>query len=186
MVALSFGTITGLQLAIDHPRMLRSIVLGAPSIAGGPQDTDMARTYAGLFRAFHANGASPQMQALWMGCHAWEGVDQRPGLRERLGALVARHRWSELRDYAIRAFTEPPQHEAGIRAIETPMLVLVGDREMPAYRDCADTLRRLVPDCRHEVLPDTCHLCMLQTPELSAELTQQHLRRYADNAPATG
>lgn len=186
VVALSFGTITGLQLVIDHPGLLRSIVLGAPSIAGGPQDAGMAEAYAGLFRTFHARGPGPHMVEQWMGCHAWDGVDERPGLRERLHALVSRHRWSELRDYAIRAFTEPAQDETDMGAIGTPMLVLVGDREMPAYRECADLLQQQVPGCEQAELPDTCHLCMLQSPELSAELIGRHLRRHARHAPAGG
>ena len=37
VVALSFGTITGLQLLIQQPRFFSTAVFGGPAIAGGPR-----------------------------------------------------------------------------------------------------------------------------------------------------
>src|SRR5262245_51575468 len=43
LVALSFGTVIALQIAIEFPTSFASMVLGAPALAGGPQDPEVER-----------------------------------------------------------------------------------------------------------------------------------------------
>lgn len=176
IVALSFGTITAIQIAIEQPAHFASLVLGAPSMAGGPQDPEVGRAYGQLFARYHQGARGQALTRAWMSCRAWNGVEQRPGLEASLGALVDDHTWDELRAYSIRMFTHPVQQESDLRSIRCPTLILVGEHEMPAFMECADTLERNLPRSERHVLPDTGHLCMLQSPELSAVPIANHLR----------
>jgi 2-succinyl-6-hydroxy-2,4-cyclohexadiene-1-carboxylate synthase len=185
IVALSFGTITAIQIAIQYPDAFDSLVLGAPSLAGGPQDQETGAVYMKLYELYHRVGPGLEMRDLWMTAIAWKGVEKVAGLRESLGGLVARHSWAELGGFAMRKqFTRPPHTEEDLRRIGMPVLILVGDQELPAFRQCADILARALPRSEHRVLPDTGHLCMLQSPDLSARWIEAHLRAHARKPPA--
>lgn len=114
-----------------------------------------------------------------MECVAWKGVESVPGLVEELGALVEQHPWAELANGAMMHFFQPEQPAEALRRIQSPVLVMVGELEMPAYRECADILERNLPDVRRVELPQTHHLCMLESPELAAPPIEQHLREFA-------
>jgi pimeloyl-ACP methyl ester carboxylesterase len=119
-----------------------------------------------------------------MQCRAWDGVETRPGLRDALGALVGRHTWKELAGFASRKFMEPPQQASQLRQIRSPVLTIVGDREMAAFRNCAALLQRTFAHCTRHELADTGHLCLLQSPEAAAGPISDHLRAHAERPPA--
>ncbi len=180
IIALSFGTMTAIQIAIDFSEYFSSIILGAPVIAGGPQDPEMTKIYSRLMLLYHRTGPIPQMTDLWMSSRAWRGIENHPGLKKTLSSIVARHSWQELGSHArIQQFTWPPQKVEALEKITAALLILVGEREMPVFLKYAEVLENWVPkSCKH-ILPDTDHLCMLQAPNLSATLIEAHLRKHA-------
>jgi 2-succinyl-6-hydroxy-2,4-cyclohexadiene-1-carboxylate synthase len=185
VVGLSFGTITTTQMVLEFPDLFSSVVLAAPSLAGAPQDPEVEQTYTRLGQLYHFLGPGAHLRAVWMRCRAWNGVEKRPRLREVLAELVGQHSWQELKGFAIRRLLEPPQPEAALRRIHAPVLTLVGDQELPAFRDCAAVLQRVLPRCSGHELADTGHLCLLQSPEPAAVVIDAHLRAHALRAPAT-
>jgi pimeloyl-ACP methyl ester carboxylesterase len=183
IVALSFGTMTGTQVLIEEPDYLWSIVLGAPTLAGGPSDPDVGVAYGKLHQLYTRVGPGREMAATWMSCIAWEGIDQQPALREQLGALVASHRWTEFDDWRILRLLQPAQCEDDLRKIRTPMQILIGDLDLPAFHACAAILQRTVPRCERVTLANTHHLCMLESPGPSAGPIERHLR--SNDRPST-
>ena len=185
IVALSFGTITALQIALEFPDDFATLTLGGPSLAGGEQDAEVGRAYMRLFQLYHQStlsddAKSKAIRETWMGCRAWQGVDEHPGLRAALTQLVDRHSWAELNGYATRQFTHPPQQAEAIGRIRASLMVLVGDREMPAFRNSAEKIRNAATRCDYQELADTDHLCMLMSPQPSAALIDAHLRAAAE------
>jgi len=178
VVALSFGTVTAIQVLIEEPDYLWSVVLGAATLAGGPSDRDVGITYAKLHRLYTEVGPGREMAATWMSCIAWDGIDALPALREELGALVERHRWAEFEDWRILRLLQPAQSEEDLRRIRTPMLILIGDMDLSAFHACADILQRAVPRAERLTLADTHHLCMLESPAPSAAAVARHLRAH--------
>ena len=178
VVALSFGTLTATQAAIEAPDYFKSMVLGAPSLAGGPSDAEVGATYWKLHQLYKTVGPGPEMKATWMACIAWNGIERHPELREELGQLVADHRWTELDNWAIHRLLQPAHDDADLRRIRTPILVVIGDGDLPAFHTCAGILERELPDCVRVTLRDTGHLCMLQSPEPSAIAIERHLRAH--------
>jgi pimeloyl-ACP methyl ester carboxylesterase len=167
---------TATQFLIEEPDHLWSIVLGAPTLAGGPSDPDVGVTYGRLQQLYARVGPGREMAATWMSCIAWEGIDQQPALREQLGRLVEDHRWTEFEDWRILRLLQPPQREDDLKKIRTPMLILIGDLDLPAFHACAAILQRTVPRCERVTLADTHHLCMLESPAPSARAIERHLR----------
>jgi pimeloyl-ACP methyl ester carboxylesterase len=183
LVALSFGTLTAIQAALEDPGWLRSLTLGAPSIAGGPADPEVGVTYTRLQQQYREIGPGEVMKETWMACIAWKGVEKHPELRARLGRLVERHRWTELGDWAILRLLQPSQRVEDLSAIETPVLILIGELDLPAIHACTEVLVRELPRVERVTLPGIGHLCMLEAPDLSAGPIERHLRAN-DHAPS--
>jgi 3-oxoadipate enol-lactonase len=179
IVAISFGTITATQIAIEFPTAFSTLILSAPSLAGGPQDAEIAQVYVKLFQLYYQSGPGSWMRDVWMGCRVWAGLEKVPGLRETLASLVDRHSWAELQGFAIRLFTQPPQVESALGPIQASALVMIGERELPAFRTVANTLKQVLPRCQLLEFADADHLCMIQYPEAAARAIETHLRAHA-------
>ncbi len=183
LVASSVGTITATQIAIEFPSWFSSVVLSAPSLAGGPQEAEIAQVYTKLFQLYALSGAGPQMRDVWMACRVWDGIDRVPGLRQRLATLVDQHSWAEMKGFAMRLYMTHPQPEAALRSIQAPVLIMIGERELPAFREVAGTLTRVLPRSRLLEIPDADHLCMVQYPDAAARAIESHLRAHASHLP---
>jgi len=183
IVALSFGTMTAIQIAIEFPTYFSTIVLSAPSLAGGPQEPDIQQTYMRLFQLYYTVGAGPQMRDTWMGCRVWNGLDKVPGLKEELATLVDRHSWDEMRSFAMRNLVQPAQTESDLERVQAAVQIIIGDREMQTVRANAEMLANALPRSERHELFDSDHLCMLQWPDVSARLIDAHLRKHAAHPP---
>jgi 2-succinyl-6-hydroxy-2,4-cyclohexadiene-1-carboxylate synthase len=175
IVALSFGTLTATQVVLEEPDYFRSLVLAAPTLAGGPQDAEVGLAYSRLAELHRARASGREMRDAWMACIAWNGIERNPALREELGLLVERHPWRELEDWAMLRLMNPPHREQDLRRIKTPTLILIGDLDLPAFHQSAGILERSLRSCRRVDLADTHHLCILESPGLSEGPIREHL-----------
>ena len=186
LVALSFGTILAVQTAIEHPGSFASLVLGAPALGGGPQDTLVARRYMELSLAHRMLGPGPELTALWMKSppDVFKGAEARPDLWARLSAVIGEHGWTELADGAMQPLAGHPQQAAELAHVEAATLLLVGEDDLEMSKAVADLLSRVLPTCERVDLPALGHLCLIEAPEVAAGLVARHLRLHAaDRAP---
>jgi len=176
-IALSFGTLVATQLAIEYPDSFRTLVLGAPALGGGPQDEDVGTRYNELAAMYRQRGFDPELRARWMTSppDIFKGAESRPELWAALWRLVGRHAWWELGDGSFSRLANHPQTNQQLQRIRAAILVLVGERELPAFKRCAELIRRAVPSATRVYLPEVGHLCMLENPEECARLISQYI-----------
>ncbi|MER5647477.1 alpha/beta hydrolase [Streptosporangium sp. NPDC002524] len=176
VVALSFGTVVALEMALRHPRAFASWTLAAPSYAGGPQDRAVERHYLDLLLLRRGAGSRARTAALWMSyAPIFGGIAARPGARSALADVIGGHAWDELDGAGLRPLLEPRQPVARLAALAAPLLVLVGDGEIPAHRACAETIAAAAPRGFLRVLPGTGHLALLEEPRAVLEIVGAHI-----------
>lgn len=177
LVALSFGTLVALQIAIEHPRAFDAVVLAAPAIGGGPQDDAVGRRYVEVAMAYPTIGPGPRLTSLWMRSppDVFKGVEGRPQVRERLRGVIDRHPWTELADGSLRTLATHRQTREELGRVETDMLVLVGEDDLAMAKASADMLHRWLPACTRLDVPGLGHLCLIEDPTVVAEPIRQHL-----------
>lgn len=177
VVALSFGTIVGLQLAIDAPGLVKRLVVGAPTISGWPAEPGIAERYKQLGLVRRMAGPGALMADLWLSAppDIFRGTERHPRLRHQIREVVLQHRWGELANGRMRPLTEHVQSPAALGRIAADTLVVIGDEDMPTYHRHADTLRSAVPRCRVLRLPAAGHLCLLERPADVAPALATHL-----------
>jgi 2-succinyl-6-hydroxy-2,4-cyclohexadiene-1-carboxylate synthase len=177
IVALSFGTMLGLQVVLEYPEAFASLTLGAPALAGGPTDPQSGVRYGQLAQLFWQRGPGPWMTELWMQSppDIFAGAQRHPLLWESLIDVLNEHNWSELKTGRMRGLVMGYEQTAdSLRQITTSTLVLVGDEEMKAFRETADILGCEIPNCQRINLPQTGHLCMLEGPQQCAPIMAAH------------
>jgi 2-succinyl-6-hydroxy-2,4-cyclohexadiene-1-carboxylate synthase len=177
LVALSFGTTLAVEIAGRYPGTIQTLVLGAPSLAGGPADLPTRLRYRELMQAHGRLGPGPHLGALWTqeASEIFRYARRRPQLWRLLCATVGRHRWPELRDGSMRRLLAHHQDDALLRRITAHTLLLVGEHEMSAFAACAARIEAVVSSCRRVDLPAVGHLCLLEDPDTAARLIESHL-----------
>jgi len=183
LVALSFGTMIALQMALSEPEAFAALVLAAPALAGGPTERAVERRYEDVIRVHATHGPGPHLGELWMRTppDVFKGARQRPALWGPLSSVVLRHGWAELEDGSMLTLVGHRQRPRDLGAIDAATLVVAGDGELPAFRLCAEILARSMPRCERAALTGAGHLCLIEDPEPASRLIARHL---AGQAPA--
>ena len=171
-VGHSSSCCVGLQLALDDPDLVASLILFEPAKPSGQQREAAASTYVGpaLAAAAHGNVAG----AFDVFLRGVGGDDYREALRARLGddGLAEAERESayffadELP--AVAAWSFGPAEAARVTA---PALLVCGAESRPWFRENVAILAGMLPDARTETLPKLDHLAPLTHPaELAATI----------------
>ncbi len=182
LVGHSYGAFTALTMALDHPEMIKSLVLGEPpaaslleNVAGGEE----------LFVGFLENHIRPAAQA-------FRNNKNEEGLERFVqGVLGADFRLSEVPPEAKQAWmdnllelwgsalTESFLHldSAKIKSLEIPVLLLVGDRSPKWFLEISKELDRLLPESSYVTLKNSSHGLYFENPEDADRAVKEFLGR---------
>jgi len=164
VVGSSYGAYTALQLARDHPQLVRSLVLAEPpifSLLTGSEQGDAAR------RAFYTNALDPARAAFARG-------DSVTGLRFFFDATAGRGAFDRLSAAAradILAHAFEMRHEmlaergdylptiscAELGRITTPVLLVRGERSPHMFQLITDELARCLRSDTTVIIPGVGH-----------------------------
>ena len=155
----------GLQLALDDPGLVASLILFEPAKPSGKRREAAASTYVGPALAAAAQGDAARAFDVFLRGVGGDGY--REVLRARLGddALVEAERESayffadELP--ALAAWTFGPAEASRVAA---PALLLGGAESRPWFRENVAILAEMLPDAGTETLPELDHLAPLTHP----------------------
>jgi pimeloyl-ACP methyl ester carboxylesterase len=162
----------GLQLALDDPGLVASLILLEPAKPSGRQRDAAASTCVGPALAAAAKGETARAFDVFL--RGVGGVSHRGILRAQLGddALMVAERESayffanELP--ALAAWSFGPAAATGVAA---PAFLLCGALSRPWFRENVAVLAEMLPEMRTETLPELDHLAPLTHPaELAATI----------------
>jgi len=177
LVALSFGTLLAIQAAIDDPGAFDAIVLAAPALAGGPEDPAARIRYMQLAELHRIYGPGPHLTALWLQSppHIFTKLRTFPERFDRVAAIIADHRWTELGDPRTQRLQARPHRPADLARISASVLLMRGTGELPAFKRCAAVIRESVAHAQEAVVAGLGHLCLLEDPVATAARIRPHL-----------
>ena len=166
----------GLQLALDDPALIASLILFEPAKPSGKQREVAASTYVGPALAAAAQGDVARAFDVFLRGVGGDGY--REVLRARLGddGLAEAERESayfftdELP--AVAAWAFGPAEAARVAA---PALLLCGAESRPWFRENVAILAEMLPDARTQTLPELDHLAPLTHPAALASAIGEYL-----------
>jgi len=178
LAGLSFGGRVVLQTALAAPVRVRGLVLLDAVLDGVPWDRESADALDVLARQVQAGGAGAG-RAAWLAHPLFGPARERPELASQLAAMVAgypgQHWLGQDPHRPVR-----PQPLEVLEDVAVPALVVVGDRDVPGFREMSAVLARRIPGAGYQVVAGAGHMVNMEQPAAVNEL----LTRFLAGLPA--
>lgn len=166
IAGVSFGGRTAIDFALAYPDRVRSLVLGAPSIAGQPDspETDaFAEQEEALLESGDLDAASRLNVDFWVvgAGRAPEHVD--PAVRQAVFDMQrAAFAVALPHGFAPSGLTPPAIDR--LSEIHVPALILIGDADTPGTQALARSAAAQISGARLVVRPDVGHMVTMERP----------------------
>lgn len=163
VVGLSFGAGIAIDLALDHPRTVRGLVLVAPGLSSDKDANLQAAQAAG--ESVRKNGLHSVVDAIVANESFLATASD--DVRERVKTLYLDNAEVFESNFALVRLWRPtvPPADERLTSIRVPTLVLVGAADAVQVRATADTLASRIEGAEKIVLPDAGHLAHFDAPE---------------------
>ena len=178
LVGLSMGGQIALELAVDHPERVRSMILAGPWLVDFPY----AAEWKGLWSSIAAEGARGDRDAarrIWIERGPFGPALENPDVADDLRTMV--NEYSGWHFENIRHNPYRPVSER-LNGIAAPTLVVAGERDWPDFHAVADRIAARIPAARKEMISGAGHLVGMESPRRFTEF----LAGFPDMPPARG
>ncbi len=179
VVGISFGGKVALDFALSYPAMVASLVLIAPSVGGDTTPNEMVRQFVAqedaLLEQGDLDGAAELNVRMWVD-GPYRTPDQvNPLVRDRVREMQ-RHAFTLVEPEGMEERSLTPPAMARLSEVTMPVLVLVGDQDIPRKVELAEQLERTIPGARHVVIPGAAHMVTMEQPEVCNRLILDFLQ----------
>ena len=180
LVGTSMGAATALALAVEHPRMVRSLVIAEPPLLGwarhfpdGPRlyDDFMSRIQNPAREAFAAGNDEAAMRFFVDGFAAPGRFDKLPA-DVRLGVMQNAGFFRML----TRSANPYPEFDSrALGSLEMPVLVITGEKTIEIHRRIDEELSKRIPRARSATIPSAGHGSPRENPVVFTEVVENFL-----------
>lgn len=175
VVGFSLGGGVALEMAVTRPARVGRLALLSPVMPDRPFEPAFVENLKQVARVARGEGIRAAMSGPWAASPLFARSMTKPGVRERLAAIVADFPGAEYlaseRDRIDRGWTVPER----LSSINAATVVLVGGDEMAGFRAFADEAAEQIPQARLEVLAGCGHLLPLEEPSEVARRIIEHV-----------
>ena len=180
LVGTSMGAATALTLAVEHPGMVRTLIIAEPPILAWAKASPDG---AALYQDFIAKIHEPARAAFAAGDDAGAMrllVDgfAKPG---RFDSLTPQARLGVMQNVAffrMMARSENPYPDIArekVMRLHMPVLVITGEKTIELHRFIDGELARLIPRARSSTIPNAGHGSPRENPETFTEVVLNFL-----------
>lgn len=168
LAGLSFGGRVVLQAALAAPERIRGLALLGAVLDGVPWDPESADALDEVGRAVQASGVLAG-RAAWLAHPLFAAACERPDLTRQLTAMVAGYPGQHW-------LGQDPHRPSGPRPIDVledvtgPVLVAVGEHDVPGFREMSAVLARRIPGAEYHLIPGAGHMINMEQPDAVNEL----------------
>jgi pimeloyl-ACP methyl ester carboxylesterase len=183
LVGASIGGVAALFVAVQHPDVVRSLVLAEPPVLRWALELRGGATLFDRFLndAFKPAGdafrAGDSQRAMGLLTDAFLGVGTFAQFPETLRRKIMRGS----RDWAAQTMSTSPFPDLArdaVRAVAAPTLLLSGGRTIPLHALVDDELERLLPNRERLVISDATHDLWADQPERCRAAALDFLSRH--------
>jgi 3-oxoadipate enol-lactonase len=176
LAGLSFGGRVALQAALADPARVRGLALLAAVLDSVPWDPESARALDEVAARVQAAGVLAGREA-WLAHPLFAAARERPDLAAALAAMVAGYPGQHWLGQDPHRQTRPPIDV--LAGVTVPVLVAVGERDVPGFREMSAVLARRIPGAAYRVVADAGHMINMEQPAVVNELLTHFVQEQA-------
>ena len=184
VLGLSLGGMVAIDFALAYPDTARSLVPVDALFSGYrfSQDWDERTGLVWeLAREFGVEAA----KASWLDHPLFAPLAERPEAAACVRRMVGEYSgWHVINDNPARS-PRPPAAER-LRDLAMPLLVIVGERDLPDFQRMAEMLATEAPLARRVVIPGAGHMASMEDPAAFNRLLLDFLRTLPASGPSLG
>jgi 3-oxoadipate enol-lactonase len=183
LIGASLGGRVAIHAALEGPQMAERLVLIAPGISGFQWSDSTTKWWPEIEAAFEAGAIG---QAVELETRMWvDGPGRQPGDVDpaiRSLAVEMGRRVYELNGNEDLAQETVPNAIDRLDELRMPVLVILGEGDLPDMHTIADTIAERVTDVRLEHIPVAAHLPSMERPHEVEALVRSFLDATANRA----
>ena len=177
LVGLSLGGKTAIDLALENPERVEAIVAVSSGLSGYRFTSDFYLEQKDVmiqaWKAGEFDVVVESFQRCWTDGPYRAPEDVDPEIREKVRSMAR----NGLEHAMEGRMIDPPAIDR-LGELELPMLVVVGELDMPGIREIADMVVAANPNAELVVVPDVAHMVNMEAPERFNELLLEYLSRF--------
>jgi pimeloyl-ACP methyl ester carboxylesterase len=183
-VGCSMGGMTVIDFALEHPEMVKSLVLVSSALSGYPYQGEPPQA---IFEYITARKEGHLKRAAELQVQIWVDGAQRsadmvdPKIREQvyemgLTALSNQVDWMKETGFVMEEPLQPPAF-GRLDSLSFPTLSIVGDLDDASVADISEALVKHIVGCRSVVIKNTTHLPNMEKPDEFNQIILDFLHR---------
>ena len=175
LAGFSFGGRVVMQAGLAAPDRVRGLVLLDAVLDGVPWDPGSAEALGEVTRQAQARGMLAG-RAAWLAHPLFAAARQQPEVAGQLAAMVG--------GYPGQHWTSPDPHQQtrarpidALEDLAMPVLVAVGEHDVPGFREMSAVLGRRIPGAEHHIVHGAGHMTPMEQPVAVNKLLARFLQQ---------
>ena len=177
LVGLSLGGRIAIDLALEEPERVEGIVAVSSGLSGYQFGSEyFVKNQDAMIQAWRAGEFDAVVEAFqrsWTDGPYRHPEDVNPEVREKVRAMAR----NGLEHAMEGRLIDPPATDR-LDELQLPMLVVIGELDMPGIHDIAQRIVSANPNAELVEVPGVAHMVNLEAPERFDELLLEFLSRY--------
>jgi pimeloyl-ACP methyl ester carboxylesterase len=170
----SFGAAVAMRAAVVAPAAVSALVLVSVPPLNADPSPELESAWAAEEAALERGDIDGAVSAV---VEAWTQPGAPTELRERVASMQRRAFERQVAAGDVDEAADPlEQHPEALADLQIPVLLAVGEQDMPDFKRAADELEATLPRARSAVIEGAGHLAPLEVPDAFGRLVLEFLR----------
>ncbi|MGB9874802.1 MAG: alpha/beta fold hydrolase [bacterium] len=162
IVGLSLGGTIAIEFAISHVEMVDKLVLVGSGVGGFQFAEEGIRRQMEIMKVAQEEGTKRAVE-LWLQDPMMVPAMENPHISAKIRRICLENLYAYSPDFAPLKSIKPPAIHR-LKEIQSPTLVIVGERDDPEILTIADILEREIPEVKKLIIPGAGHIVNMEKP----------------------